>query len=129
MFMERPFLKDPAHQAYFLLRFVFVVAPLIAGLDKFFHILVDWNQYASPFLANLVGGHVAGFMMLAGVVEIIAGLGVLWKPRIFPYIISLWLLGIIVNLVMSHHFYDIALRDLGLCLSAFALGRLSKIYG
>jgi len=126
--VDRPFLKDPAHQAYFLLRLVFVVAPLVAGLDKFFHILVDWNQYASPLLVNIVGGHVGGFMMLAGVVEIIAGLGVIWKPRIFAYIIFLWLVGIIVNLLLTHHYYDIALRDVGLCLSALALGRLSKIY-
>jgi len=127
--VDRPFFKDSAHQAYFLLRLVFVVAPLIAGIDKFFHVLVDWNQYASPMLASLVGGHVAGFMMLAGIIEIIAGLGVVWKPKVFAYIIFLWLIGIIANLLLAHQYYDIALRDLGLCLSALALGRLSKIYG
>lgn len=127
--MKKMFFKDPAHQAYALLRLVFVVAPIVAGLDKFFHLLADWNQYASPFLAQMVGGYVAGFMMLAGVIEIVAGIGVLWKPRIFSYIVALWLAGIIANLIIGGNYYDVALRDFGLCLSAVALGRLSQIYG
>jgi len=117
----------PVRQAYFLLRFVFVIAPIVAGLDKFFHFLTNWNQYISPFLSKFLGGHDSGFMMLVGVIEIVAGLGVLLKPKIFSYIVALWLALIIVNLVMLHNFYDIALRDLGLCLAALAMGRLSHV--
>lgn len=67
-------------------------------------------------------------MMVVGVIEIIAGIGVWVKPKIFSYIVAIWLLGIIVNLLMLHNFYDIALRDLGLLLGALALGRLSQEY-
>lgn len=67
-------------------------------------------------------------MLVVGVIEIIAGIGVWLKPQIFSYIVALWLLGIIVNLLMLHQFYDIALRDLGLLLGALALGRLSSKY-
>lgn len=116
--------KGPAHQAYMLLRIVFVVAPVVAGLDKFFDFLVDWDKYLLPWF----GSYGSPFMMVVGVVEVIAGIGVIFKPKIFANIIGLWLFLIILNLLVLQNYYDIALRDLGLCLSAFALGRLAKVY-
>ncbi len=116
--------KGPAHQAYLLLRIVFVVAPIVAGLDKFFHLLVDWNQYLMPQF----GAFGSALMYIVGVVEIIAGLGVIFKPKMFFNIVALWLLLIIINLVMLGKYYDIALRDFGLFLSALAGGRLAKVY-
>jgi hypothetical protein len=35
---------EPARQAYQLLHFAFAVAPIIAGVDKFLHVLVNWDQ-------------------------------------------------------------------------------------
>jgi hypothetical protein len=67
-------------------------------------------------------------MYLVGVIEIIAGLGVLFKPRIFAYVVAAWLLLIIANLLMIPGYFDVALRDLGLALGALALGRLSHEY-
>lgn len=116
--------KEPGHQAYLLLKIAFVLAPIIAGLDKFFDFLVDWDMYLAPFW----GEWGPTFMKVAGVVEIIAGVGVLLKPRWFANIVGLWLVAIILNLLIVGNFYDIALRDLGLALSAFALGRLAKAY-
>lgn len=118
--------KEPSYQAYQLLHFAFTVAPILAGLDKFFNFLTNWEQYlASPF--NIFGNpHVT--MMVVGVIEIIAGIGVWFKPKIFAYIVVLWLLGIILNLLILHNFYDVALRDLGLLLGALALARLSHEY-
>lgn len=115
----------PVHQAYGLLRFTFTVAPILAGLDKFFHALVNWDQYLSPFVSRLVGGHDHQFMMAVGVIEIVAGVGVALKPRIFAYVVAAWLWGIIVNLLLVPGYFDIALRDFGLSLGALALGRLS----
>jgi uncharacterized membrane protein YphA (DoxX/SURF4 family) len=114
-----------SHQAFFLLRLVFVIAPIVAGLDKFAGYLTDWTQYLSPMALSMVGGRATGFMQLVGLVEIIAGLGVLWKPKVFATIVAIWLLCIVINLLMLGTFYDIALRDFGLCLSALALARLS----
>lgn len=118
--------KEPSFQAYQILRFAFTVAPILAGLDKFFNFLTNWEQYlALPF--NVFGNpHTT--MMVVGVIEIIAGVGVWLKPKLFAYIIVLWLLGIIINLLLLHNFYDIALRDLGLLLGALALARLSHKY-
>jgi hypothetical protein len=68
-------------------------------------------------------------MYLVGVIEIVAGIGVFLKPKIFAYVVSAWLMLIIVNLLLIPGFYDVALRDLGLALGALALARLSAKYG
>ena len=112
-------------QAFQILRFGFTVAPILAGLDKFFHFLVDWDKYLSPIASNALGGHGHQFMMLVGVIEIIAGIGVALKPRVFAYVVAIWLVLIIINLLTIQGYYDIALRDLGIALGAFALGKLS----
>jgi hypothetical protein len=117
--------SGPAYQAYQILHVAFVVAPIVAGLDKFFNVLVNWEQYLPSFVNRMVGGHGHELMLVAGVIEIIAGLGVLFKPKFFAYVVSAWLLMIVVNLLMIPGYYDIALRDFGLALGALALARLS----
>ena len=118
--------SSPAYQAYQVLHAGFVVAPVIAGLDKFFHILVNWDMYLAPVIARLspIGGH--GLMLVVGVIEIVAGILVAIKPRLGAYVVCGWLLGIVVNLMIVPGFFDIALRDFGLSLGALALGRLSQ---
>lgn len=121
-------LSDPRYQAFLLLRTGFVVAPILAGADKFFNLLVNWDQYLPPFVNNLLGGRGHEFMYVVGVIEIIAGIGVLLKPRIFAYVVAAWLVVIIANLLMIPGYFDVALRDLGLAIGALALGRLSEQY-
>jgi uncharacterized membrane protein YphA (DoxX/SURF4 family) len=118
----------PSYQAYQILRFAFTVAPIVAGLDKFFHILVNWDQYLPATVNSLTGGHGHQLMLVVGVIEIVAGIGVALKPRIFAYVVSAWLLLIIANLLMIPGYFDVALRDLGLSLGALALARLSAEY-
>ena len=115
----------PAYQAYQILHIAFTIAPILAGIDKFFHLLTNWDMYLAPWIARLspVGGH--NLMLAVGVIEVIAGLIVAVKPKIGAPIVGLWLLGIIINLLSMGSFFDIALRDLGLSLGAFALWRLS----
>jgi hypothetical protein len=116
---------SPAYQAYQILHAAFVVAPLMAGADKFFHLLVDWDQYLSPMVIQLlpVSGHT--FMLAVGVIEIAAGLLVLFMPAVGGWVVGAWLCGIILNLLSIPGYYDVALRDLGLALGAFALARLA----
>ena len=118
----------PSYQAYQILRFGFTVAPIVAGLDKFFHFLVNWDQYLPNSVNALTGGHGHQLMLAVGVIEIVAGLGVAFKPRVFAYVVAAWLLLIIVNLLMIPGYFDVALRDLGLLLGALALARLSAEY-
>ena len=116
---------EPAYQAYKILHLGFTVAPIVAGLDKFFNLLVNWEQYLPPFVNNLLGGYGHELMLVVGIIEIIAGLGVFFKPKVFAYVVSAWLLLIIVNLLLIPGYYDVALRDFGLALAALALARLS----
>ena len=67
-------------------------------------------------------------MYAVGVVEIAAGRLVLAMPRIGGYVVALWLAGIIVNLVSTGEYYDIALRDFGLLVAALALARLATTF-
>jgi uncharacterized membrane protein YphA (DoxX/SURF4 family) len=120
--------SKPSYQAYQILHLAFVVAPILMGLDKFLGLLVNWDQYLPPFVNNILGGHGHEFMYVVGVIEIVAGIGVLLKPRIFAYVVAAWLALIIVNLLMIPGYFDVALRDFGLLLAALALGRLSQEY-
>ena len=118
--------SDYAYQAYQILHWGFVAAPILAGVDKFLHLLVNWNQYLSPLVSKIIPGDI--FMKVVGVVEVVAGVLVAVKPKIGAYIVSAWLIGIIINLLTIPGFYDVALRDFGLSLGALALARLSHIY-
>ena len=117
--------SSKSYQAYRLLQLGFVVAPILAGLDKFFHLLVDWDKYLPAVVNTAVGGHGHQLMMVVGVIEMVAGIGVALKPRIFAYVVALWLAAIIANLLMISGYFDVALRDVGLMIGALALGRLS----
>lgn len=119
---------DAGYQAFQILRFGFTVAPIVAGIDKFLGLLVNWDQYLPAFVNNMLGGYGHQFMYVVGVIEIIAGIGVFLKPKIFAYVVAAWLLLIIANLLMIPGYFDVALRDLGLALGALALARLSAAY-
>jgi len=88
--------------------------------------MVDWSIYLAPFVDNIIPANI--FMPIVGVVEIIAGLLVFFKPRIGAYVVAAWLLGIIINLLLVPGFFDVALRDFGLFLGALALARLSETF-
>lgn len=123
-----PLARKEPRQAYQLLRLGFTLAPILAGADKFTNILTDWTQYLAGVFPKITHLSAPGFMRIVGVIEIVAGIGVAIKPKIFGYVVSFWLVGIIANLLIKGQYYDIALRDLGLSIGAFSLGRLGQIY-
>ena len=111
--------------AYFLLRTVFTIAPIAFGLDKFTNLLTDWSQYLAPWINDIVPGNGDQAMYVVGVVEVLAGLVVAWKPRFGGLLVAAWLAGIILDLVTLGDFYDVALRDVGLLVGALALSALA----
>src|SRR5213595_4221325 len=117
---------SPAYQAYWILHFGFTVAPILAGLDKFFHLLVNWDQYLPGVVTRISPIPPHTVMLAVGVIEIVAGIGVALKPRIFAYVVAAWLAVIIINLLLIPGYFDVALRDFGLFLAALALARLSQ---
>ncbi len=121
-------LDDPAFQAFWLLRIGLTVAPILFGLDKFIHALVDWDKYLAPEFADLFNAEPHTLMYFVGAVEILAGLLVLARPHVGAYVVAAWLGAIIVNLLMMADFYDVALRDFGLLIAALTLGRLAAAF-
>ncbi|HBV10959.1 hypothetical protein ACFO7V_13650 [Glutamicibacter bergerei] len=114
------------HQAFLLLRTIFTVAPILFGLDKFFNLLTDWTLYLAPLATDIIPVSPEVFMYAVGVVEIAAGILVALRPKLGSVVVSLWLLGIIVNLLILPGYFDVALRDFGLLIGALALNRLSS---
>ena len=121
-------LADPAYQGFLLLRIGFTVAPILFGLDKFAHVLVDWDIYLAPEFSDLLNAEAHTLMYFVGAIEIVAGLVVALRPRFGGYLVAAWLAGIIVNLLMMADYYDIALRDFGLLLAALTLARLATAF-
>jgi hypothetical protein len=104
----------------------FIVGPLVAGLDKFFSRLGDWGQYVAPRLAHLVHGRVGLAVQAAGVLEILLALAVAVSPRLGGVLLAAWLWLAILNLLLLHGYYDVALMLFGLSLAALALSRLTQ---
>jgi hypothetical protein len=120
---------DRARQAFRILYVGFIVAPVLAGLDKFFNVLVDWERYLAPVVTDVLPVSARTVMLVVGVVEIAAGVLVALRPRIGGYVVAVWLWAIIVNLLVVGDYYDIALRDLGLSFGALALAWLAEAFG
>lgn len=115
-----------ADRAFFLLRTVFVIAPIAFGLDKFAEVLIDdWSIYLAPWINDLVPGSAHQAMLAVGVIEIVAGLVVAISPRFGSILVAGWLAGIVLNLVTMGAFYDVALRDFGLLVAALSLAALA----
>lgn len=108
-----------------ILKYTFGLVPIVAGLDKFTNILTTWSQYVSEGTAALLPFEPATFMMLAGVVEIGAGVLVLTKTKLGAYIVSAWLTAIALSLIFSWTYVDVAVRDLVMAIGAFALAKLA----
>ena len=129
---ERPVVAEradnPVWQAYQALHVAFVVIPIVAGVDKFFMLLAQWHEYLAPVFPSILGVSDQTFMYGVGAIEIAAGIIVAFWPRIGAYVVSAWLGAIIVNLLIVGGYGDIVLRDLGLMIGAFALGRLAQTY-
>jgi uncharacterized membrane protein YphA (DoxX/SURF4 family) len=127
--ITRTLRRDPAAQAFLLLRIAFTVAPIAFGIDKFANVLTsDWTRYLSSEFNSLIPGSAADAMHVVGIVEIVAGLVVAIAPRLGALVVAAWLGGIIVNLLLVGGYGDIALRDFGLLLGALTLFRLASAY-
>src|ERR1700747_223467 len=120
--------ENKLNTAWWALRVALGVGPIVAGLDKFFNKLADWQMYLSPLATKVVPIGPATFMQIVGVIEIVAGIVVLTRFTNFgAYLVMAWLLGIAVNLVPTGMFYDLAVRDVEIAVGAFALSQLTAV--
>jgi uncharacterized membrane protein YphA (DoxX/SURF4 family) len=119
--------QDRVHSVQQILRVLFGVVPVVAGADKFFNLLTNWEQYVNPTVERLLPFSNTTFMHIAGVIEIAAGLIVLSRfTTIGAYLVSAWLALIAISLIASGHYIDVAVRDLVMSASAYSLATLSR---
>ena len=118
--------EDPAYQAFLVLRIGFTLVPIAMGIDKFFNNFVNWERYLAHWVLNISPWNAVHTMHVVGVIEIVAGVLVALKPRYFAYLVAAWLGGIVINLLTYSGYYDIAIRDAALMLTALTLGRLAS---
>ncbi len=119
---------DPARQSYKVLQIAFTIIPIVTGIDQFLNKLADWSMYLAPVATRILPLSAANIMRVGGVVEILAGLLVAFKPRIGAWAVAVWLWLIMINLLAAASFYDNVLRDFGLSMGAVALARLAVVY-
>jgi uncharacterized membrane protein YphA (DoxX/SURF4 family) len=113
---------------YWVLRIGIGLGAFLAGLDKFFNILADWEMYLSPLATKMLPISAPVFMRIVGVIEMLAGtLLLVGVTEIGGYIVMAWLLAIAVNLVTTGQFYDLAVRDVEISLASFTLARLTAV--
>ncbi|WP_136465359.1 hypothetical protein [Flagellimonas onchidii] len=108
-----------------LLKYTYGLVPIVAGLDKFTNLLTDWTQYISPTLSDMIPFDSGMFMIVVGVIEILAGVLVFLKTKIGALVVSVWLTVIALVLLLGGTFIDVAVRDLVMAIGAFALAKLS----
>ena len=113
-------------KVWWALRIGLGLGPFLAGLDKFFNVLADWNSYLSPAVEQMLPMSGPAFMRAVGVVEMLVGLLVLSRwTRLGAYVAMGWLVAIAGNLVTIGMF-DIAVRDIEIAIAAYALARLTE---
>ena len=118
-----PRLQTPAQA----LRIAIGLMATVAGIDKFFNLLVDWSSYVSPIAAQLLPFSTDVFMWIVGVIEFAVGICILAAlPVVGSYVASAWLLLVAVNLTLVGYF-DVAVRDVVLSIGAFTLARLIQV--
>jgi uncharacterized membrane protein YphA (DoxX/SURF4 family) len=114
--------------AWWALRLGLGLGPFLAGLDKFFNLLANWEMYLNPLALRVVPVSASAFMRAVGVVEMIVGLAILTRwTRLGAYVAMAWLVAIALNLVTMGMFFDLAVRDLEIAIGAYTLARLTEV--
>ena len=127
--METAVLASPKVQrVYMLMKLTYGLVPIVAGLDKFTNLLTHWDKYLSPALTPMLPFSAHTFMMIVGVIEIIAGLIVLARPAIGAYIVMAWL-ALIALTLLTTEYLDVAVRDLVMAIGAYSLAQLARTVG
>lgn len=109
-----------------ILKYTYGIVPIVAGLDKFTNILTDWTHYLAPSVIEILPVEASTFMMIVGVIEIVAGALIFYKVKEGAYSVMIWLIAIALSLLFTWHYVDVAVRDLVMAAGAFTLAKLSE---
>jgi hypothetical protein len=111
-----------------VLKYTYGLVPIVAGLDKFTNLLTDWEQYLNPSIIRMLPFSAATFMSMVGIIEIVAGVIVLFRPRIGAFIVMAWLIAIALTLIAGGNYFDVAVRDIVMAIGSFCLAKLSGVF-
>lgn len=111
------------------LKLTFGLVPIVAGLDKFTNLLTNWSDYLGSNIRAMLPLDPGVFMKAVGIIEIVAGIIVLVRPLLGAYIVMAWLIAIALQLIISGHYFDVAVRDLVMAIGAFTLAQLTQLEG
>lgn len=126
--MQNTGLHNRLETTWWALRLLFGIVPIVAGLDKYFNLLTNWESYLNPLVTKLLPISGVTFMHMVGAIEIVAGIVVLSRwTRLGSYVVTVWLVAIALNLLVMGKFLDVAVRDLGLAVAAFTLSQLTIV--
>ena len=112
---------------WIVLKITFSVVPVVAGLDKFTELIVNWDMYLHPGIVSMLPFSAHTFMQIVGVIEIVAGILVFAKPAIGGWVVMAWLICIALTLIAGGNYLDVAVRDIVMSIGAMSLARLSKV--
>lgn len=114
---------------YIPLRLTYGFVPLIAGVDKFFNLLTNWEKYLPTSVIAVLPVPPSVLMSAVGLIEVAAGLAVLTAfTRLGAYVVTAWLVLIAADLVFAGYF-DIAVRDLVMAVGAYSLCQVAALHG
>lgn len=125
--MQAVNLNQSIRPTFKLLKLTYGIVPIVAGLDKFTNLLTHWENYINPGIEGILPFAPHTFMMIVGVIEIVAGIIVLSRPSIGGQIVAAWLALIAVTLLASGNYLDIAVRDLTMAIGAFSMARIANL--
>ena len=117
---------ERVEQVETILKWTYGLVPIVAGADKFAHMLTDWDKYLAPIVTDVLPLSAGTFMAIVGIIEIVAGILVLIRPKIGSLVVGLWLIGIAFNLLLLGQYFDVAVRDVVMAIGAFSLFLLLK---
>lgn len=115
-----------ASQVQQILKYTYGLVPIVAGLDKSTNLLTNWEGYLAANIREMLPVAPGTFMIVVGIIEILAGILVLLRPVIGAYVVAAWLALIALTLIAGGHYYDVAVRDLVMATGSFCLAKLSK---
>ena len=124
--MEMSNSNQVVRSVWTVLKITFTVVPIVAGVDKFTDLLVNWDMYLNPQIASMLPFSAHTFMQIVGVIEIAAGVLVFAKPAVGGWVVMTWLICIALTLIGGGKYLDVAVRDLVMSIGAMSLARLSK---
>ena len=115
-------------QTWWALRLTYGLVAFLAGLDKFFNLLANWESYLAPAVAGLLPVSATALMRSVGIIEMMVGILILTNwTRIGAYVASAWLLLIALTLPLTGSHFDVAVRDVAMAVGAWTLARLTEV--